>query len=335
MSHPIDVMIYGLGAIGSFYAFILNRSERVRLTVVARSNYDAVCQNVRLFSPLRLFANLVKSPDEASTMDYIICANKAIDQHRVPAVLKPAVDPDRTSIVIIQNGVGNEEVFREQYPRNLIITCVLKDRMDRWQVDEKTDYLLICQTWVGATQTRPGVVNHTKSENLQIGTFPNPHLDQTIATKRLNEFAALLEHGKTRFQICDDIQQKRWEKVVWNAAWNSLTTLTMVDTQTWLHSSPDAEPFTRKLMFEVITIARACGVPLGDDLIDQQMAKIKAMPGIGSSMQVDRKNGRPMEIDAILGFPLQKAKEHGILAPYLESLCVLLRAIDQKLRAAL
>ncbi|KAF7718571.1 2-dehydropantoate 2-reductase [Penicillium ucsense] len=314
MSHPIDVMIYGLGAIGSFYAFILNRSERVRLTVVARSNYDAVCQNVRLSSPLRLFAHLVKSPDEASTMDYIICANKAIDQHRVAAVLKPAVDPDRTSIVIIQNGVGNEEVFREQYPRNLIITCV---------------------TWVGATQTRPGVVNHTKSENLQIGTFPNPRLDQTIATERLTEFAALLEHGKTRFQICDDIQQKRWEKVVWNAAWNSVTTLTMVDTQTWLHSSPDAEPFTRKLMFEVITIARACGVPLGDDLIDQQMAKIKAMPGIGSSMQVDRKNGRPMEIDVILGFPLQKAKEHGVLAPYLESLCVLLRAIDQRLRAAL
>jgi hypothetical protein len=34
-------------SIGSFYAFILHRVDRVRLTVVARSNYDAVVKNVR------------------------------------------------------------------------------------------------------------------------------------------------------------------------------------------------------------------------------------------------------------------------------------------------
>lgn len=32
-------------SIGSFYAFILSRNENVRLTVVARSNYDAVAAN--------------------------------------------------------------------------------------------------------------------------------------------------------------------------------------------------------------------------------------------------------------------------------------------------
>lgn len=38
---------YTIASIGSFYAFILSRSDRVRLTVVARSNYDAVKANVR------------------------------------------------------------------------------------------------------------------------------------------------------------------------------------------------------------------------------------------------------------------------------------------------
>lgn len=32
--------------VGSFYAFILERTKRVRLTVVARSNYEAVKKNV-------------------------------------------------------------------------------------------------------------------------------------------------------------------------------------------------------------------------------------------------------------------------------------------------
>lgn len=169
---------------------------------------------------------------------------------------------------------------------------------------------------------------------MQIGLFPNPQLENQVEQKRLKTFADLLRNGKTRFQVLEDMQIQRWEKVVWNVAWNSLTTLTMVDTQSWLKSSEDATPFTRQLMQEVINIARACGVLLKDNLIDQLMDKINAMPGIGSSMQTDCKSGRPMEIDVILGFPVRKSRELGIQAPYLETLYVLLRAVDGRLRAA-
>jgi ketopantoate reductase len=44
----IKVLLYGLGAIGSFYAFVLSRNESVVLDVVARSNYDAVKSKVRI-----------------------------------------------------------------------------------------------------------------------------------------------------------------------------------------------------------------------------------------------------------------------------------------------
>ncbi|KAJ5499392.1 Ketopantoate reductase ApbA/PanE [Penicillium expansum] len=318
MSDQIDVLVYGLGAIGSFYAFILSRSNRVRLTVVARSNYEAVQANgitinsenhgQHTFHPHRV----VKSVADIPPVDYIVCAHKAIDQDEVVAKLQPAID-SRTTIVIIQNGVGNEEPFRKQFLNNSIITCV---------------------TWVGATQTSPGIVTHTKSEDMQIGLFPNDKVESRVEQQRLETFAELLRNGKTRFQVLGDMQTQRWEKVVWNVAWNSLTTLTMVDTQTWLKSSEDATPFTRQLMQEVINIARGCGVPLKDDLVDQLMDKINAMPGIGSSMQTDCKSGRPMEIDVILGFPVRKSRELGIKAPFLETLYVLLRAVDGRLKAA-
>lgn len=58
-------------------------------------------------------------------MDYVVCAHKAIDQEEVAAQLKPVVDPSRTTIVVIQNGVGNEEPFRKQFPHNSILTCVV------------------------------------------------------------------------------------------------------------------------------------------------------------------------------------------------------------------
>ncbi|KAK5726927.1 i-AAA protease yme1 [Elasticomyces elasticus] len=46
----IKVMLFGLGAIGGFYAFILGRNENVSLSVVARSNYEEVKKNASLKS---------------------------------------------------------------------------------------------------------------------------------------------------------------------------------------------------------------------------------------------------------------------------------------------
>lgn len=282
-----------------------------------------------------LTETVVKSAAEAGPVDYVVCAHKAIDQEDVAIKLGPVVDQNRTTIVIIQNGVGNEEAFRNQFPMSSILTCVVSSLSTSYVCHHTKLTLLCLQTWVGAIQHSPGIVKHTKSEDMQIGLFPNSQLDSSTEKQRLDSFANLLRNGETRFTILEDMQPQRWEKVVWNVAWNSITTLTLVDTQTWLHSSPDAEPYTRRLMDEVIQVARGCGVHLQDGLVDQLMDRINAMPGIGSSMQTDCKNGRPMEIDVILGFPVRKSRELAIPAPYLESLYVLLRAVDGRIRAAL
>jgi len=319
MSQQIDVLLYGLGAIGSFYAFILSRCKDVRLTVVARSNYEAVKANgLRISSqnhgehvvkPFRV----LKTPDEAqSTFDYIVCAHKAIGQKAVPDQLKTVVAA-RTTIVLIQNGVGNEDPFRAAFPQCTVLSCV---------------------TWVGATQSPPGTINHTKSEDMQIGLFPNPDLEKMVEKERLDRFAGLLSEGQTVFQVVENIQIQRWEKVVWNAAWNSITTLTMLDTQTWLKSSEDAMPLTRKVMTEVIDVAQKCGVPLEYELIDRLINKILAMPGIGSSMQMDCKNGRPLELDVILGTPVRKGRELGVSIPTVETIYVLLLGVNRRLEGS-
>ncbi|KAF2964623.1 hypothetical protein GQX73_g8958 [Xylaria multiplex] len=301
-SDQIDILLYGLGAIGSFYAFILSRARNVRLTVVARSNYDAVKNK-------GLKITMVKYPAEAqSTFDYIVCAHKAIDQPSVPKRLEPVVN-EKTTIVIIQNGVGNEEPFREAFPGASILSCV---------------------TWVGARQTEPGIVAHTKSEDMQIGLFPNHSVEASLEKERLDRFASLLTQGKTIFQVVPDIQVQRWEKVVWNAAWNSLTTLTMLDTHSWLKSSPGALPLTRRLMHEVIHVAQNCNVPLEQSLADLLIDKILGMHAIGSSMQVDAKNERPMEIEIILGYPVRKGKELGLSIPTLETIYIILTGMNQR-----
>lgn len=119
--------------------------------------------------------------------------------------------------------------------------------------------------------------------------------------------------------------------MVWNCAWNALTTLTLLDTQSWLSSSPDAIPMTRRLMGEVMEVARKCGVPMDDGLIDKLMERILAMPGIGTSMQTDYKEGRPLELDVILGTPVKRGREHGVNIPTLETIYILLLGVNKRL----
>lgn len=227
----------------------------------------------------------------------------------MPPLFRNAVK-DSTTFVIIQNGVGNEVPFRKLYPHNTIISCV---------------------TWVGARQPQPGVIHHTTAEDMQIGLYPNESADTKLEIEKLKEFAHLLKQGSTIFQVEDNIQQKRWEKVVWNAAWNPLTTLTMVDTKSWLESSDQAPAVTVRLMREVIDIAQRCNVPLTYELIDELITKVKGMGAIGSSMQQDAKAGNPLEIDVILGYPMEKAKEFGMDTPTLSAIFALTTAVNQRL----
>lgn len=140
-----------------------------------------------------------------------------------------------------------------------------------------------------------------------------------------------MKTGKTVFTVVPNIQVQRWEKVVWNVAWNAITTLTLNDTHAWLSSSTGAEPMTRRLMAEVIKVAQACDVPIDNGLIDVLITRIKDMATITSSMYVDFKTGKPLEVDIILGYPVKKAREFGIDAPTLETLYLLLTAVNNKL----
>jgi ketopantoate reductase len=132
---------------------------------------------------------VLKSPAEATqAYDYIVCAHKAVNPASVPPVLKPAVG-DNTTFVIMQNGVGNEEPFATFYPRQTILSAVV---------------------WTGGTQTSPGIIKHTKSENVELGIFRNPAVPATVEKERLDLFTQLLQSGGTPFQVYDDIQIKRW-----------------------------------------------------------------------------------------------------------------------------
>lgn len=274
--------------------------------------FDAGSYNTTLKHPapyLQISKQVYRSPSEANhKFDYIVCAHKAVNPSAIPPLFESVTDSN-TTFVIMQNGVGNEDPFREKFPQCTIISGVV---------------------WVGATQTSSGYIKHMQAENTEVGLFPNDRVPVELERERLDNFAALMRQGGTNISVEENVQLKRWEKVVWNVAWNSITTLTGVDTQAWL-ATPEAMEMTKRLMLEVTQVGQRCGVPLNDDLADVLIARILALPGIFSSMYVDAKEGRKLEIDVILGTPLRKAKEFGMDVPTLAALYALLQAMNARL----
>lgn len=101
---------------------------------------------------------VIKTPAEAGqTFDYVVCAHKAIDQDAAVTALTPAIDENKTTVVIIQNGVGNEEPFRNKWPKVTIITCVVSNIFD---VSFKDDHSVLAKISLTTINTRHGLAQH-------------------------------------------------------------------------------------------------------------------------------------------------------------------------------
>lgn len=243
--------------------------------------------------------------------DYVVCTNKALEPAKLPEYISSAITPGETTVVIIQNGVQAEEPIKEKFPNNPIITCV---------------------TWTNAQQPESGLFVHKLDDFIQVGLFPNEGIDAAKQQQSLDLFVKMLKEGGAGYKVEDDILVKRWEKVVWNVAWNSITALTLLDTKSWLDSSDQAMVVSRRVMDEVIEVANAAGIKVKRSLTDELIDKTLGMPGVISSMYTDLRNERPMEVESILGGPVHLGKRLNVSTPTLDILYALIKAQDSRIR---
>ncbi|KIY53911.1 2-dehydropantoate 2-reductase [Fistulina hepatica ATCC 64428] len=320
MAMPTDVLLFGLGGVGGFYAVILTKAPNTRVTVCARDNYHRVSEHGLDFRSDALgsqdglrFHRVVRSPQDVgdATFTYVVCTNKAIAMSPSwSELIAPAVSKD-TTIVLIQNGVGNEEEFRARFPQNTILSGV---------------------TWVNVSRPEPGVVVHKGEESMQFGCHWNPSINRDVQQTAMDRFVGLLTTGGSHVEVVPSIDVWRWKKTIWNCTWNTLTALTLCNTAQFLGASPAAETVARRLIAEMASIARALGHDVEDEYLASLIERDSVHQGIYSSMCMDAQNNRPMEVDVIVALPLRKAQELGLSTPTLETICALISAMDWRFR---
>ena len=300
------ILIIGAGAVGALFGSALAK-QGARVDVVCRSDYDVVTRDgyaIRspvfgdhTFRPHRVYrdpAACLDKPDFA-----MLCVKVLPEVDRV-ALLKSAVGP-HSSIVLIQNGVEIEAEIATAFPHHELVSSL---------------------AFVAVGRGEPGVVNHQSLGSLTLGTYP---AGIGPAAQRI---AALFEAGGVPCKLTDKVVGARWQKAVWNTAFNPTSILGGGLTTTAMLRTQADRTFIRTAMEEVCAIAAAAGYPQSPRLIDALIETTAKMPAYKTSMAQDFESHRAMEIEAILGNVVREARRLSVATPTLDALYALAKMVE-------
>jgi 2-dehydropantoate 2-reductase len=274
-------------AVGAVLGWRLAQHPQVRVSVVCRSNYEAVRKNgittktaiwgAGHFQPARIS----RSPFDLRHVpfDYIVCANKATSSSTYGAL--SSVVGKKTVLVSAQNGVGVEAPLQRCFPESTVLSGIV---------------------YIACNQPSPGVFAQTSSINthsLALGLYngqspTNP--DQTQALEQLQEFASL----DASFRVSHDVLREKWTKQIWNGAFNPIAALSGLNTHQ-IMSSPKHVDMIRQIMKETCQVARASGVAFDDHIVEQLLATTRSSATVYPSMLQDAIAGKPMEVEPLSG----------------------------------
>ncbi len=307
-----SVAIIGAGAVGSYYgARLAQAGHDVRFLM--RRDYDAVRANgLRVLSVDGDFTldrpTVARSSEEIGPVDWVLCALKATSIEAAPELVGPCVG-ETTRIVALMNGLGIEERFAawfgsERVFGGLAFTCL--------------------------NRGEPGTVHHLDYGPVIIG-----HLEDDAEEL---ELAAALWHGaEVEVSTSPSLLRSRWEKLCWNIPFNGLAVTAGGITTGRILAAPDLRDAARSLMHEVVAAGNADLAAHGSEeridgaaVVERMFELTGAMAAYRPSTMIDFVEGRPMEVEAIFGEPVRRARALGVETPYMSMLVAQMRALDER-----
>jgi 2-dehydropantoate 2-reductase len=164
------------------------------------------------------------------------------------------------------------------------------------------------------------VIRHTSA----FATFRCGFSDKRNDTQ-LQAFVKAAQEAGIDAILSDDIERDRWQKFVLLTG-TSGATASMRSTLGPIVSDPDTRAFFRKIMEETFSVARAKGVALPADYVDQQMAFADAaLPTMKASQFNDLEAGNRLELDWLAGKVVALGRELGVPTPANEAVYAILK----------
>jgi 2-dehydropantoate 2-reductase len=139
----------------------------------------------------------------------------------------------------------------------------------------------------------------------------NPHVAEQIARD--------FQQSGIDMQVIPDMLEARWRKLMWNIPYNGLSVALNASTDEMM-SNPAATQLVFTIMEEVRAAAKACGKSIEPEFTTKLMEQTKSMVPYDSSMRLDYRAQRTMELEAIYARPIAAANAAGSPMPSVQML---------------
>jgi 2-dehydropantoate 2-reductase len=298
--------IIGAGALGGLYGAMLARGGH-DVHFLLKSDYEHVRKHGLKVDSIWGDFELprVNAHATAATLppcDVTIVALKTTQNHQLPELLATPTSQGG-SVLVLQNGLDIETEA---------IAATSRDRV-------MSGCCFLCSNKVG-----PGHIRHLDQGRIVFGD-----LDQNVTHSRAQQTAAEMVACGIDAKVSEHVVLVRWRKLMWNIPFNGLSVILDASTKE-LIDDPAGLHLATCLVDEVHRAASALGIVIPEDHKLQTIESTRKMVPYDSSMRLDFKSRRPMEIHAIFDNPVRSAATVGFEMPLVSALRDQLRFLDRR-----
>ncbi|TRM67984.1 ketopantoate reductase PanE/ApbA-domain-containing protein [Schizophyllum amplum] len=361
-----DVLLIGFGAVGAVFSMILQNSSKVNVTVVARSNYDLVCNEgvnfkslkfgeIQRWKPHRVVKSVAAAADRPYSHVFVAtkCTPDVVKTSKIlaPLISAPyAVRFPQPTYVLLQNGLNVE-----------------KDLYEALSAFAPSARIISTALYIMANLLGPNSVQHNDMDRVVMGVYRHKNMTTTLNTPEeqaaLEELADIFVSGGGTAEIVPEIQRRKYAKNALNVTFSGVCSLTRSPFTAFFRPPPSdpshtytiyvhpstaqqieeyAIPVIKGVLDEMVILGHSLGftpdsvdgIPAtwaSDALEMTRRGQSTPQAAHKPSAMLDIEHGDPIEVEVIWGEIVRLAKEQGVSIPRTETIYGLLLIIQNQI----
>ncbi len=287
------ILVFGVGGVGGYFGGRLAQAGQDVVFVARGAQLRALREHGLTVESLKGDFRLetvtcTDRPADAGRVDAVLVCVKAGQLPEAAEALRPAVGPD-TAVVPLENGVEAPDLLAAALGRAPVLGG-------------------LCQ--IISAIVKPGHIRHS-------GLEPYVALGELDGkpSERAERLRQALARAGVKAEVPADIQAALWRKFLFIAAFSGVGAVTRAPAGV-MRSVPETRALLQQAVEEIDRVARARGVALPADAIQQTLDTIDRLPdNATASMQRDIIAGRPSELEAQNGAVVRLGRAAGVATP--------------------
>jgi 2-dehydropantoate 2-reductase len=287
------IAVYGTGGVGGYFGGRLAQAGEDVVFIARGDHLQAMLSHgLRVDSTKGDFVikpvQATDGPAQAGTVDVVLLGVKAWQIPEAAQTMKPMIGPE-TLVLPLQNGLeAPQQLAKVLGPQHVLAG--------------------LCGLSVFIAG--PGHIRHTAIDPfVKFGEMDDSPSD------RVKLLQQVFARAGVTAELPPSIQTALWMKFLFITPFTGVGAVTRSPLGVW-RSLPDTRQMAETALEELVAVARAREVSLPEDALKTVMKAFDNLPpDITTSIQRDIMEGRPSELDALIGVVVRFGKENEVPTP--------------------